>query len=527
MRAVFITEGKKDIGFGHITRCLGIIDAFEEKKVKTLLIVNGDKSILNLVKKKNFKIIDWVNNEDKLFSILKSDDLVVVDSYLANSEFYEKISKLARLTAYIDDNNRLFYPNGVVINGNIYGSQLKYKKNKASHYLLGPKYAPIRKEFWDSPTKKISKTIKNILITFGGDDKRDLTPKVLTLIQKNYPNTNIKVIIGNGFKNKSKIKKLLKAKAELIISPNPIKLKKTMIKSDLAISASGQTTLELLRLGIPAVIIKVADNQSNIAKVLTEKHLVSYGGDWKDKPLLRRLSMELKKLENYEKRKNMSNLQKKIIDGYGARRLVDFLINKSRKKILFVSNNKITLDLADWLRDVKKENVVVFNKKLTKEVIEKYNPDFLVSYNYKYIIDEEVLSLFSKGRAINLHISYLPWNRGSNPNIWSFIEKSPKGVTIHAIDKGIDTGDILIQKKVNFNLEKETLSSSYLKLHKEIKILFKDNWEKIKNMEIKPKKQLLSGSTHTLKDFDKIKSIINQEGWNTKINNLIKANEKY
>lgn len=525
MRAVFITEGNKNIGFGHITRCLGITEAFEEKKIETLSIINGDKSISNLLKKENCQIIDWIKNEDKLFNTIKKDDIVFIDSYLADKNFYEKLSKMVKQVVYIDDNNRLPYPKGIVLNGNVYATSLPYQKNKDLKYLLGPKYAPIRKEFWDSSIKKVNKKVKNILITFGGDDKRDLTAKVLFILQERYPLINISVIIGKGFKKISQIKKLKTNNTKFFMNPTSKQIEKIMKKSDLSISASGQTTLELLRLGIPTIIIKVAENQANIAKVLAEKHLVEYAGDWKDELLLQRLSKKVKKLGNYEERKTMSNFQKNIIDGQGARRIVNFFVNKKPVRVLFLTNNKISLDLADWLRETKKENVIIFNKKLIREVIKKINPSFLISYNYKYIITEEILNLFLKEKAINLHISYLPWNRGSNPNFWSFIDKSPKGVTIHLLDKGLDTGDILIRKKTQFN-NNESLSSSYLKLHKLIKKLFKDNWNKIKNLEIKPIKQPSGGSIHTLKEFDKIKSTLSKNGWNIKIKDLIKENEK-
>jgi len=71
-------------------------------------------------------------------------------------------------------------------------------------------------------------------------------------------------------------------------------------------------------------------------------------------------------------------------------------------------------------------------------------------------------------RAINLHPSLLPWNRGAHSNFWSFLEDTPKGVTIHIIDEGIDTGDILLQKKIKFDQSKETLRSSYGRLQQEL-----------------------------------------------------------
>lgn len=64
---------------------------------------------------------------------------------------------------------------------------------------------------------------------------------------------------------------------------------------------------------------------------------------------------------------------------------------------------------------------------------------------------------------------------GSDPNFWSFIEKIPKGVTIHYLDAGVDTGNIIVQERVQFNENQEMLASSYQKLHITIQQLFKRN----------------------------------------------------
>lgn len=185
-------------------------------------------------------------------------------------------------------------------------------------------------------------------------------------------------------------------------------------------------------------------------------------------------------------------------------------------KIIFLTNNEISNNLIDWLKNESKEEVIVIRENITKETIERESPNFLISYNYKYIIKKDVLSRL-KNRAINLHISLLPWNRGADPNVWSFLEETPKGVTIHLIDAGIDTGDILLQKEVEICEEKETLSSSYAILHKEIQELFTSNWVNIKHGKILPKTQSEKGSIHYTKDFAKVKSILGNEGWNIQI----------
>ena len=104
----------------------------------------------------------------------------------------------------------------------------------------------------------------------------------------------------------------------------------------------------------------------------------------------------------------------------------------------------------------------------------------------------------------------------------ALLEGTPKGVTIHVIDSGIDSGSIILQKEVYIDEAKETLSSSYKILHKEIQKLFISNWNKIKNFQIVQKPQPSGGSMHFIKDFEKIKYILGNDEWDIQINELKK-----
>jgi methionyl-tRNA formyltransferase len=143
--------------------------------------------------------------------------------------------------------------------------------------------------------------------------------------------------------------------------------------------------------------------------------------------------------------------------------------------------------------------------------------DWIVSYGYSHIIGKEVIHK-AKNPIINLHISYLPYNRGADPNFWSWLENTPKGVTIHQIDNGIDTGDIFIQKEVKFK-GNETLTISYEILKKEIENLFIESFDNIVKRTILPKKQKGEGTFHLRKDLDKYKHLLT-EGWNTPVNQI-------
>lgn len=172
--------------------------------------------------------------------------------------------------------------------------------------------------------------------------------------------------------------------------------------------------------------------------------------------------------------------------------------------ILFATNNPNTEDLYQWLAE-REPRVYKIENKLTAQMVEQLAPSFVISFNYRHLIPQEVLSLLP-GRVINLHASLLPYNRGSSPNFFSFLEDTPKGVTIHLVDKGLDTGDILCQKEVCFDEEKETFVSSYDRLLLEIKALFRENWEKMKAGALEPVPQQGEGTSHKMKELDAIRA---------------------
>jgi len=167
---------------------------------------------------------------------------------------------------------------------------------------------------------------------------------------------------------------------------------------------------------------------------------------------------------------------------------------------------------------LKKDGHRIFwtSKRLNLSDIQNF--DFLFSFGYRYLLNKEILDFF-KNKAINFHISYLPWNKGADPNLWSILEDTPKGVTIHQMDYDLDTGKILYQEQILFD-DEDTLKSSYEKLETELVEIFKKNWHKIKNDKVIPKKQKGEGSFHKSSDKKSYQKLL-INGWDTKIQDLI------
>lgn len=166
--------------------------------------------------------------------------------------------------------------------------------------------------------------------------------------------------------------------------------------------------------------------------------------------------------------------------------------------------NEIRLEVAGT-------NCLVFDGSRLKETciidqVRKQEADIAVSVLFAYVLSGEFISLFPRG-CINLHPALLPYNRGRYPNVWSIVTKTPAGVTLHYIDEGIDTGDVIAQKEVPV-LVTDTGASLYRRLEAEGLELFRSTWPLIRagtNSRIAQARD--EGSYHRARDVEQIDEI--------------------
>jgi len=134
-----------------------------------------------------------------------------------------------------------------------------------------------------------------------------------------------------------------------------------------------------------------------------------------------------------------------------------------------------------------------------------HNIDYFFSVHFPYIITREVLEIPKIG-TINLHPSYLPYNKGWHTPSWAIYEETVFGATFHWVDEGIDTGDIISQKKIEI-LPNDTADSIYKKVHdyeidimrEMLPLLIKNNLPRIP--------QESEGTAHIKSDLEKIREI--------------------
>lgn len=290
------------------------------------MIIRGDEGISRFVQGIEHEVFNWQGSFQELLSRVAGADIVFIDSYLASEDMYHEIASIVTLVACMDDYKRINYPAGVVINGLIYAPAMKYPKKQGVDYLLGSRYALLRKAFWSVPAKKIFPEIKNIFITFGGSDFLDLTSETVRLIAQKYPTIKKTVVASRFYKNLEEIKKAADQNTRVVTDVSDAEIKRLMSKSDVAVSASGQTLSELAVLGVPGVAICVADNQRWNWSAWTKQGFIAA------QPRAGSIVKSLERLQSSAVRTKISKKLRKSISPSGVLKIVDELIRKASQK---------------------------------------------------------------------------------------------------------------------------------------------------------------------------------------------------
>lgn len=138
--------------------------------------------------------------------------------------------------------------------------------------------------------------------------------------------------------------------------------------------------------------------------------------------------------------------------------------------------------------------------------LRKLRADIGISASFGYILKPEVIQIFPHG-CINLHAALLPYNGGWYTNVWPILDGTPAGATIHYIDPGVDSGDIIVQRRIPVE-PTDTGGSLHEKITRDLIELFKENWPSIREGKNSRTPQDRSkGTTHRKAELGEISCI--------------------
>lgn len=340
----FRVDANSYIGFGHIVRCISLAKEFIKEGYNVYFLMKMQEG-LNLVKNIGFNCVQIMtkNEEDnyidyeiqEIVNLIKNYriDVLIVDSYRITRSFFIDIRKEQLKTVYIDDLNKFDCYSDFIVNGNINANNLKYKKKfDDQKLLLGIGFNLIRDEFKNLKCKKTSDQVKEIMITTGGGDFYNITPKIINNILNEYKNKfTLNVLVGQSFNNIDELMNIAKFNKNVILYQNVKSISSIMLKSDIAISSGGSTLYELCACGVPTISFIMADNQYNIVTEMVNRGIILTLGE-KDE-LCRNMKRQINIICDIQIRKELSKRCRDIIDGLGTNRVLKEIVNENINNI--------------------------------------------------------------------------------------------------------------------------------------------------------------------------------------------------
>jgi UDP-2,4-diacetamido-2,4,6-trideoxy-beta-L-altropyranose hydrolase len=260
------------------------------------------------------------------FSNKNNVEWIITDCYDINADYLKTLKREGFRILSIDDTAHIHYTSDIVLNQNVGAEKLTFSAEKYTRFLLGPKYVMIRNQLLRKNVKRLNREVKTILILFGGSDYCNITLKTIKSLVTINEDVRLLVVIGPINSHYKQIKEYIKnieRRIDLIVSPQD--MGDIYQRTDIALTAGGSTCYELAFFGIPSLIISVADNQISIAKELDRQQLGIYLGN-KNMVHGKQIKSSVEELAISQKlRKRMSINGKKLVDGKGKIRIVDFM----------------------------------------------------------------------------------------------------------------------------------------------------------------------------------------------------------
>lgn len=312
-------------------RCTALAQILTESNLNVELILHSDGTANTENSDYAIHVSDWKNPEILNNLIKKNAHFAFVDSYLAEKEIYGIIQGKVQLIA-IDDTNRISYPkDSIILNPGFGGNYIDYSRDKAK-VLSGADFVLLRKPFRQKfLIPEIREKIESVLITVGGDDKLNLTPKILDWLNHNYPQWKKQILIGPAFKNIEEISSIQGKNTFFHKNLDATAIRDLMLSVDLAITAGGQTTYELARCGVPMIMIEVVSNQQGNIRGFNELGIPGLEGYKENTKFINQLSNFVEKLESFDIRHTIRKKYSQINSNRLSEWINDFICYHSEK----------------------------------------------------------------------------------------------------------------------------------------------------------------------------------------------------
>jgi len=352
------------IGTGHVMRCLALAQAWQDAGGQAVFAMAEStpavQSRLRAERCEIYPVSASIGTTEDLRQTIalamgRACDWGVVDGYQFGSDYQRGLKAKNIRFLFLDDyGHSARYVADLVLNQNVSASPTLYsRKERYTQLLLGPRYAMLRREFkvWRDWKRTIPPTCSRVLVMIGGSDDGNVTATVihaLGLLAVRELETT--VVAGGSNPHFAELRdRAARSGLRIRVLDSVSNVGELMAEADLAVSAAGSTCWELCLLGLPSLVIDVADNQTAVARELHKRECAIHIGNRKITAEAVAAGMA-SLIEAQEARQGLSRRARELVDGMGATRVVSSLRRQETLRLRPVQNGDRRL-LWEWAND--------------------------------------------------------------------------------------------------------------------------------------------------------------------------------
>ncbi len=276
-------DGGPQVGLGHILRLAGLAQAWRQRGGKARLLCGFlTPALEQRLRAMGTEVVglptgiapgspqdlQWTLEQ----SVENSAPAVLVDGYCFVPAWLHELRQKGPKVAYVDDFADPTLQLDLVLMPNV-GAEPP--AGAQSPVLAGAKFTPVRKEFQGLPPKALPRLgVRRLLLTFGGADPACMSERALAaaLYVRQYLKLKTKVtidlVLGAAVpgERQATLAALAQGQSDVRILRDVADMPALMARADLAVAAAGTTCWELAAVGVPMLVVQVADNQAVVVR---------------------------------------------------------------------------------------------------------------------------------------------------------------------------------------------------------------------------------------------------------------------
>lgn len=386
LKVVFRVDASIHIGSGHVMRCLSLAEMFSRYDSEVVFAARAqDGDLCSYIETRGYSVLKLVEPEvwkspkyssdyaawlqvsqeedaDSFVSLVENADIVVVDHYGLDVAWESLVKKFLQCTVIAIDDLMREHNADIIIDQTLNRAVDEYRAtNRDTLILAGTTFAMLRDNFSEFHEEALRKRLRHhnhkILVFMGGIDKTNATFDVLSALSERENKISTTVLLGKNAPHFDSVASFCKRHGSWLTHVAfTDDMASLMLEHTMAIGAPGSTSWERACLGLPSVIVPLADNQREISSALNSCGLAV---SLMQSQISERLEHSLNTLISNFDSMRRNNLD--VCDGLGCQRVVSI----SRQ----LSKNSRAL----YLRNASKADIKLVHTWQTMPEIRKYS----------------------------------------------------------------------------------------------------------------------------------------------------------